>query len=153
MTIPLNELDFELRNLCLIRKHVPRDATSFYRCFADILFGSQRKHAQVRQTLIQFAESDPEWMEFSSLLCNEEMAAVPAMVMLTAVCFRTPVVLFHQPSPDLSHTICDPFAESGNDEAEQSPICLATYFINDCYQFDIVVSGEQIMLASLSQGK
>ena len=106
---------------------------------------------KIRRLLVEFCEWNMQWGQFYPVLLDEEAAAVPAMAMMAAECFSTPVILFHEPEPDLSHSVFDPFPYS--DKFDGSPICMVSYKIADCDHFDLVLTEDQLLLDAVAQGE
>lgn len=154
MLIPLNELDFSLRELGLIRIHVPRNPTSFYRCFADRLLASQLRHAQLRRHLIRFARSREEWQSLLPALEDEEAPATQDMAFLVSACFGVPVILFHQQPPfQLTHTVYETKTGDSKEDASCLPVCVAAYEVEGVAQYDMVWTQEQVRVAALTQSE
>lgn len=158
MIVKLNSIDFELRKFGLIRKHMPRDPSSFFRCFADCYLLSQHQHVRIREKLLQFTRSESKWSQHASDLSDRNKGADSGIVLLAAHCFRVPVVVFRDQESHLISTIYDPFCGSEaepDDQAEcdTAPIALVACRGEDGDNYDLVLTEYQMQVAAMTQGK
>lgn len=150
MHIELNEFDFELQSRRMTRKHVPREANSFYRCIAEKVHYSQVDHLLVRKELIEFATEHPFFEKLLPLLQDTDSSADDLFPALASECYDRPIIVF-SPSPDgVIHSV---FQVESKTKNARKPISLAATEFGNRLHYDLVLTDQELVMLSMAQCK
>lgn len=148
MWIKLNDFDDHLKSQQMVRKHVAFDASSFYRCLAEIVYKSQNFQHLIREDMVNFIKkcSDDKgcWKGIKiEMIEDPQLPGSEWYCRLAADCYKRPVWIYRDDFPK-------PIKIGANQFRSGDPIHLA---LSEGFHFDLVLDEKQLMNRSVAQSK
>lgn len=146
----MNKFDDYLCTVGLVRKHIPRDVFSLYKCVSESVLLTQTKFEDIRENLVSFVRTSslPFPVSVVRQLEDNNCPAEIDLCHIVALCFSRAVILYDESNPNKkSKSFGTGFLVSAE------PITLVLCKIEGKSHFDLVITQTRMVYQAMAQCK